>query len=136
MKGKGYARLVEWSDVDECYIGSIPELSSRKLCHGDSPVDVMKELDEVEELLLEGMDNPPLPVGIAVVVKKRGNDWSANNRVAKLRKVLNLTQRAFAAEIGAAESTLKKWESGERVPSGSAAKLLEILEEHPELISK
>ncbi len=135
-KRKAYARIIEWSDEDHCYIGSIPELSSRKLCHGDSPTEVIESLDEIEDLLLEDMDNPPEPLGISVVVHRQRNNWQANNRVAQIRKRFNLTQKAFAAQIGASESTLKKWETGERVPSGSAAKLLDILDEHPELICK
>ena len=38
-----YLKLVRWSDEDECYIGSIPDLCGN-CCHGDSEVEVYGEL--------------------------------------------------------------------------------------------
>ena len=38
-----YIKLVEWSDVDQCYIGSIPGWLG-KCCHGDEEEKVYHEL--------------------------------------------------------------------------------------------
>ncbi len=57
-----YVKLVEWSDADECYIGTSPGLMNGG-CHGDDERAVYAELcdivDEVIELYRE--DGKPLP---------------------------------------------------------------------------
>lgn len=74
------------------------------------------------------------PGGIRVVVPGSRRNWIAKNKVAKMRQNLEMGQKEFAALLGTSISTLKKWESGERTPSGAAAKLLEILERNPEAV--
>jgi predicted RNase H-like HicB family nuclease len=41
----GYHRWVEWSDEDQVYIGRCPDLITG--IHGDDPVEVYRELNEV-----------------------------------------------------------------------------------------
>ncbi len=57
-----YAKIVEWSNEDQCYIGSCPGLISGG-CHGDDERQVFEELceivDEAIQLYLE--DGKPLP---------------------------------------------------------------------------
>ena len=40
-----YHRWVEWSDIDQVYIGRCPDLITG--IHGDDPVQVFKDLQEV-----------------------------------------------------------------------------------------
>jgi predicted RNase H-like HicB family nuclease len=47
-----YVKLVEWSDEDQCYIGSCPELFYRG-CHGDDPRAVFDELCRIVEEMIE-----------------------------------------------------------------------------------
>ena len=58
-----YVKLVEWSDEDNCYVGSCPGLLYGG-CHGDNELDVFRELcDIVEETIeLYQADNKSLPV--------------------------------------------------------------------------
>jgi predicted RNase H-like HicB family nuclease len=53
-----YLKIVEWSDEDQCYVGSCPELFGAG-CHGDNEAKVYKELcqivDEVIELYKEDL---------------------------------------------------------------------------------
>jgi predicted RNase H-like HicB family nuclease len=47
-----YVRLVEWSDEDQCFIGSCPELFCGG-CHGDDPRAVFDELCQIVEETIE-----------------------------------------------------------------------------------
>ena len=57
-----YIKIVEWSDEDECYIGTSPGLMYGG-CHGDDEKAVFAELcDIVEEIIkLYHEDGKPLP---------------------------------------------------------------------------
>ena len=57
-----YAKIVEWSEEDRCYIGSAPGLIYGG-CHGDDERQVFAELcDIVEEAIaLYRADGRPLP---------------------------------------------------------------------------
>jgi predicted RNase H-like HicB family nuclease len=57
-----YVKIVEWSDEDQCFVGSCPGLFYDG-CHGDDEKEVFAQLcklvDEVIELYKE--DGKPLP---------------------------------------------------------------------------
>ena len=57
-----YVKIVEWSDEDQCYVGSAPGLILGG-CHGPDEKDVFAELcDIVEEAVaLYRADGKPLP---------------------------------------------------------------------------
>ena len=48
--------------------------------------------------------------------------------IQRLRENLNVSQAVFAAYLNASISTVQKWENGEKKPSGTAARLLSIIE--------
>ncbi len=57
-----YAKIVEWSEEDQCYVGSAPGLV-RGGCHGDDEQAVFEELCEIveEAIALYQQDGKPLP---------------------------------------------------------------------------
>ena len=57
-----YVRLIEWSDEDQCFIGSCPELFYGG-CHGDDPRVVFNQLCEIIEETVETYrrNRKPLP---------------------------------------------------------------------------
>jgi predicted RNase H-like HicB family nuclease len=57
-----YVKLVEWSDEDQCFIGSSPELFYGG-CHGEDPRAVFDELCQIVEETVElyQRDGKPLP---------------------------------------------------------------------------
>lgn len=57
-----YVKIVEWSDEDQCYVGSAPGLIIGG-CHGEDEKAVFAELcDIVEEaIVLYRQDGKPLP---------------------------------------------------------------------------
>ncbi len=60
-----FLKIVEWSDEDQCYVGSIPGWIG-KCCHGDNEEDVYHELCQILEEWVEiyKKDNLPLPSSI------------------------------------------------------------------------
>lgn len=59
---KRYPKIIEWSDEDNCYIGSAPPLIGQS-CHGPTEAGVLKQLqvivEEVVEIIL--VDGNPFP---------------------------------------------------------------------------
>lgn len=57
-----YAKIVEWSDEDQCYVGSAPGLILGG-CHGPDEKKVFAELCEIveEAIALYLADGNPLP---------------------------------------------------------------------------
>jgi len=54
--------------------------------------------------------------------------------VVRIRKSLNLTQPEFSKVIGVSYNAVKKWESGEIVPSGAVRHLLYLIDRDPNII--
>jgi predicted RNase H-like HicB family nuclease len=61
-----YAKVVEWSPADNCYVGSAPGLFYGG-CHGDDEQQVFAELCEIvdETITLYHADGKPLPPATA-----------------------------------------------------------------------
>ncbi len=57
-----YAKIVEWSEDDQCYVGSAPGLVYGG-CHGDDERQVLAELCQIvdEAIHLYQVDGKPLP---------------------------------------------------------------------------
>ena len=57
-----YVKIVEWSEEDQCYVGSSPGLIYGG-CHGDNEREVFDELCRIveEAIALYKMDGKPLP---------------------------------------------------------------------------
>ena len=69
-----YAKLVEWSDEDQCFIGSAPGLTGGGCCHGDNEQKVFEELcvivDEIIEIYrADGKKLPPSTAGKGLSAK-------------------------------------------------------------------
>ena len=50
--------------------------------------------------------------------------------IRRLREANNVSQPVFARYLNTSESTVEKWETGAKRPSGMALKLLAIVEKH------
>ena len=66
-----YVKIVEWSDEDQCYVGSCPGLFYGG-CHGDNEQDVFAELCELveETVALYQQEGRALPPSTS------GKDWA------------------------------------------------------------
>jgi putative transcriptional regulator len=50
--------------------------------------------------------------------------------IKKLRQRLRVSQSVFARYLNTSESTIEKWETGSKQPSGMALKLLSVVQKH------
>ena len=57
-----YAKIVQWSDEDKCFIGRVPDLCDGG-CHGPDPKAVFDEICEIAEEWVEYLnkEGTPLP---------------------------------------------------------------------------
>jgi putative transcriptional regulator len=51
-------------------------------------------------------------------------------RIKRIRESQRVSQPVFARYLNTSESTIEKWESGVKKPSGMALKLLDLVEKH------
>lgn len=56
------------------------------------------------------------------------------DEIQRARKSLGLSQDEFATAMGVSASTLRKWEQGQRAPTGAARTLLKIIEREPKAV--
>lgn len=54
--------------------------------------------------------------------------------IISIRRQAGLTRKQFAAILGTAVGTLRKWEDGSRAPSGAARTLLLVLRRNPKAV--
>lgn len=54
------------------------------------------------------------------------------NKIKRIRRRINLSEKNFADLIGVTLETVLKWESGENIPSGPTLRLLYLLSKHIE----
>lgn len=87
--------------------------------------------DEILEAMQEALDHvrgEPVP-GLKVhYVEVDDVDPKA------VRQRLKLTQEQMALLVGTSTSGYRKWEQGERAPSGAARTLLRVMEREPEAV--
>lgn len=57
-------------------------------------------------------------------------------QIVKMREDRKLSRPLFAQVLNVPPVTVRKWESGERKPSGAALRLLEIMQLQPETLLK
>lgn len=85
--------------------------SVARALHGAHVID-KKTMREYDELCLEAV-RPVSP-----------------SEIARIRHKAKLSQNLFARYLNTSPSTVQKWESGAKRPSGPAAKLLRVVERH------
>lgn len=55
--------------------------------------------------------------------------------IQNIRKTLRLSQSVFAKLLNVSLSSVRQWEQGIRIPSGSTMVLLELLQREPKLLN-
>jgi len=55
--------------------------------------------------------------------------------VLMIREKTKLSQNVFAKVLNVSSSSVKQWEQGKRIPSGSTKVLLELLKENPNILN-
>ena len=55
-------------------------------------------------------------------------------RIREIRDQMALSQPVFAAALNVSPETVRAWEQGKREPDGATLRLLEVAEQHPEVL--
>ncbi len=57
-------------------------------------------------------------------------------RIKEIRNQMALSQPVFAAALNVSPETVRAWEQGKREPDGPTLRLIEVAEQHPEVLLK
>lgn len=55
--------------------------------------------------------------------------------IQEIRKKIKLSQNVFAKLLNVSSSSVRQWEQGKRIPSGSTKVLLELLQKNPTVLN-
>ena len=62
-------------------------------------------------------------------------DWTAK-QIRALRQRVGMSQTEFAALLNVKVPTIRSWEQGQNIPSGAAARLLEVFQKFENAVEK
>lgn len=91
-------------------------------------------MSELGESLIKGMEE--------ALAFAKGEDSGAvvhipeEINVRRIRKKLNMSQKAFADYFGVSVRTVQDWEQGRRVPSGASKNFLLVIDREPEAVRR
>jgi putative transcriptional regulator len=88
--------------------------------------------DDIRASLVEARDYASGKKTGAVVHRVKPADTEAR----EARLMLGLSQDEFAALIGTAVGTVRKWELGTRRPSGAARTLIDVIKKEPKAVRR
>lgn len=60
----------------------------------------------------------------------------SSNEIKKIRNEVGLTQKLFAGYLGVSVKTIEAWEAGSNRPSGTACRLLSMIETDNNIVKK
>lgn len=60
--------------------------------------------------------------------------WYPAHMIREIRQKLSVSQVIFAQMLGVSASTVRAWEQGKREPEGAARRLLQIADQHPDVL--
>src|SRR5664279_2035612 len=75
----------------------------------------------IDKTTLRGFDESCLSVPPTTIAPKQ---------IKRIRERAHVSQPVFARYLNTSESTVQKWESGSKQPSGMALKLLAVVQKH------
>lgn len=111
-----------------------PKISSDTTDWDDVIFDPADLIRDTEEMVAHYRDGKPLTLRTyRVMAKAPALDPQEILAIRELRKI---SRPIFAGALNVPVVTLRKWESGERKPSGAALRLLELMQKHPELLDE
>ncbi|HEU5430132.1 MAG TPA: helix-turn-helix domain-containing protein [Thermomicrobiales bacterium] len=135
-EARRYTLVLRWSDEDQAWLVTAPELLSRTITHGRTVEEAIAQGEDAVASVLFAMPDyaaqrPPradVTGGRYVVAKAPHFDAEG---VRAIRKQLDLSQEAFAELLNVSRGAVRAWEQGQRSPDGAARRLLEIVARQP-----
>jgi DNA-binding transcriptional regulator YiaG/predicted RNase H-like HicB family nuclease len=136
-EAKRYPMVVEWSDEDDAYIVSVPDLQGVRT-HGATREEALEMGAEAAAVWISAMRSlgrpiPPPSIDAGNVLVERPATPDAA-RIKQIRRDMEVSQRAFAALLNVSVGTVRAWEQGVRVPDGASLRLLAIAAQRPDAI--
>jgi putative transcriptional regulator len=136
-EARRYSLVIRWSDEDQVYIVSVPELPGL-LTHGKTIADAEEMGAEaiatwLSGLRLLGREIPAPPERARRLVIDKAPNYNAE-AVRAIRKRLDVSQAVFAEALNVSPSTVRSWEQGQRAPDGASRRLLEVAEREPAVL--
>ena len=58
----------------------------------------------------------------------------SSKSVVRLRQAAGMSQAIFARLLNVSSKTIQSWEQGQREPSQAAQRMLQVFQEHPEIV--
>jgi putative transcriptional regulator len=100
---------------------------------GDEIIEGLKEAVAFERGKMTGVKVVERPLSARQATAAAAPDYKPR-QIAEIRSKLNLSQSLFARVFNVSPETAKSWEQGKAPPNGSAKRLLQIADAHPELL--
>ena len=100
----------------------------------DVVFDPQQLIREGQQLVAHYRDGVPMKLRKSRVSIKAPN--LEPNDILAIRETRKMSRPLFARALNVPVITLRKWESGERKPSGAALRLLELMQKRPELLDE
>lgn len=132
-----YAIVIEWSSEDGAFIVSVPDMPGLHT-HGATREQAAMMGDDLIATVLASDRGRGLPSPLP--------RFSALNpyvppafdaeRIRRIRKRLSILDSEFAELLNVSLDTVRAWEQGSRTPNGAAARLLDLAERHPDLLTE
>jgi putative transcriptional regulator len=133
-QARRYPMMIAWSEEDNLFLASFPDAPGI-VTHGATPEEAAERGEEViaiwlTSLLDAGHAVPPPSLTVRHASVRRPPPYSAE-RIAQIRRKLNVSQQVFADLLNVSAGTVRSWEQGIRRPDGASLRLLDIAERHP-----
>lgn len=136
-QARRYPMLIAWSEPDELFLASFPDVPGI-VTHGATPEEAAERGEEVIVVWLTSMADAgfelPNPAATARRASVQRPPTYTAERVATVRRKLNVSQQVFADLLNVSAGTVRSWEQGLRRPDGASRRLLDIAEHHPEAL--
>jgi putative transcriptional regulator len=130
---RAYALVIEWSNEDQVFIATAPDFEGCRT-HGATRQEAARMGDEVIALVLASRASRGQPAPTPRFTTFADAERPNAERVRRVRRKLAVSQRDFANLLNVSVGAVRAWEQGLRRPDGASARLLEIAEQHPEVL--
>jgi putative transcriptional regulator len=85
-----------------------------------SSASAMYRVGAIDKATMHNFDEACLAVPVPI----------SPRQIKRIRESLRVSQPVFARYLNTSESTIEKWETGAKKPSGIALKLLDVVQKH------
>ena len=88
----------------------------------------------VQDLIETGFESSFTQKELDALVIKIPKIVITSTQIKAIRKKKNLSQTVFAKLLNVSPSSVRQWEQGKRIPTGSTKVLLELLDKTPHIL--